>query len=155
MTEDDDKPTPPYGHKRDADKFTSPIELLIERDLEPEDRKLVERLRYHPTDPYEMIFKATKAEYLRRVDDGSLVSDVEALKRHAGIATWIVRTIVTGALAATAWLAHGIWDRSALEERARMRLENLERIVEEIRQDQRSMRPPASRWTVPSTKDTP
>ena len=138
-------PTPPWGIDSRMAKakknLTSPFELLIEREVEPEDRPAVDRLHVASADPYEMIWKAAKAEFARRSEEQS--------KPESG--TWILRTIIGGAITAMLWFAHSIWERSALEERSRMEIVQLrERIstqelqlkerIEEMRQDFRSLK---------------
>jgi hypothetical protein len=66
----------PYGIKativeddddEDTGEITSPVELLLETDLEPEDVQVVERLRRDSQDPYEMILKVAKVQRRDRV----------------------------------------------------------------------------------------
>lgn len=84
------------------------------------------------TAPAKMAALAQRLETLE-ADDCDYRKRLERMERQHGIATWIVRTLAGGAVAATLWLVHGIWDRSALEERARMRLEIVEEKLNEMR----------------------
>lgn len=70
-------------------------------------------------------------------DEDDLRDRIKNLERYHSAGVWIMRSIAGSAIMAILWLVHGIWDRSAMEERSKMRLEIVEAKVEELRQDLR------------------
>lgn len=145
MTEDDDKPTPPWGHdsasrRRDGD-ITSPVERLFEHDLGPEDRKIVERMRHHADDPYAMLYKQVKAEYLHRVEEekSNVKTDVEMLKaieaKRASHRKWLLGIAGTVLVFALGALGTGIGlmiARAEQEGEYRTRLQRNEQDIQHL-----------------------
>jgi hypothetical protein len=130
--------TPPEGVLGPAtDTFA-----LVERDLSQAGARVVERSRRSSSDPgsYKNIVNLAEEVVAQRRELASLKDDVRDLKRDAGTARWVVRGLLAGTLAALVFIAERVWSRAEAEGRDRVRLENVERIGEENRQDLRAIR---------------
>ncbi len=115
---------------------------LVEREPSKAAIAVIQRSKRSSEDPATFRDVVNLADELKRTQRGSpqIETRVRDLERDAGTAKWVVRGVLAGALAALVFVVQNVWSRAENEGRDRVRLENVERTVEEIRQDLRAMR---------------
>lgn len=121
----------------DTDTFA-----LVERDLSQAGVRIVERSRRSSSDPgsYKSILNLAEEVVAQRRDIAVIKTDVHDIQRDNGNAKWFLRILCGGMIGAIIWMGERVWSRAESEGRDRLRLENVERNVEENRQDLRAIR---------------
>lgn len=56
---------------------TSPLQLLLDGELSPEDRRAIDQLRGHIDDPYDMVFRLAMTANMRRERSKTESADIE------------------------------------------------------------------------------
>lgn len=125
----------------DGEPITDTFEL-VEREPSKAAIAVIQRSKRPSEDPAKFRDIVNLADELKKTQrvPSLLENRVRDLERDANVAKWIVRGVLTGALAALIFIVQNVWNRAELEGRDRMRLESVERTVEELRQDLRAMR---------------
>lgn len=118
---------------------------LVDREPSQAAIAVIERSNRQATDPARYADIVNLAEDLVRrtqkptAEIAAVKTDLHDMKRDLGIAKWVVRGVAAGALGGLLYFAERVWTRAESEARMRLQIENLERTLEEARQDIRAM----------------
>jgi len=154
----------PMSEDADRPRDTKPWDLIDREELTPREQEIIRRSKRSSSDPatvadlVKVTVRAVKAEDKERsaaaaieeqtlkvigqhnAEMSALRTDVRDLKHDASTAKWIVRGLLGGSLAVFLYVADRILTRVEHEGETTIEMQHLKTTVEELRQDQRSLR---------------